>query len=110
MALRTSLRAWRRRLVILAAVLTIGGLVALHHMDVHPMDESGMHPMTTVVGLCMAVLPLAAVALALRRSSLPRTKRWSPLKLARPSDFARLWRPLPPRARAGPLFLSVMRH
>ncbi len=110
MALRTFLRAWRRRLVILAAILSIGGLVAVHHTGVHPMDDRGMHALEIVVELCLAVLPLAAAALALRRSNLlPRLRR-SFVRTARPNDLVALLRLLLPRTRAGPMFLSVMRR
>jgi len=84
--------------------------MALHHTGIHPMDATGMHAMTAVE-LCLAVLPLAVVAIALAGPRPLRVvRRWSRVTQARSDEPIAPWRPVLPRARAGPVFLSVMRR
>jgi hypothetical protein len=98
----------RRRLVIVAAIVAIRGSVALHHSGLHPMDD-GMNAMTTAIELCMAVLPFAAAAGALAAPSLLIVRPWHSL-VALTGTRTASWLPVLPHARAGPLFLSVMRR
>lgn len=101
--MRAALRGPRRRLVLLLAILALGGLVASHHVEPKAMD--GM-----AGGICLAVLAGGAALLVsrIRPRWLPRLR---PLRFRRPRRLPWISPPLSAPARAGPLYLrlSVLR-
>lgn len=104
-ALNRMLRRSRRHLVAFAAICTIAGAVAVHHLS---MD--GMHPGMgdAAMVVCLAVLPaLAATALQL---AAPST--WRAPRLSRRVAWAGplLAAPPVPRARSSPVSTVVLRR
>ncbi len=104
-ALNTSLRRQRRRLVLIAAVAVLATGVAAAH------GALGDHHMGDGMTMCLAVADSAlltvGVALAVRLHTGSWIRPWSPF-VAAP-----VWRPLArpqPRARAGPAVLQVVRR
>lgn len=102
------LRRQRRRLLLLATLLTLGGAVAGAH-GAMAQDHMG-HGMV----MCTAVLEAAALAVAaavlLGVPAAIRLPRWMAVAAVPPSDPVAL-RPAPghPRARAGPALLQTFR-
>jgi hypothetical protein len=99
-AINRLLRRYRRRLVVVALVLSIGGAVAVHHGGI---DELHMGEAMVV---CLAVLPVLAAGAAVGRMTLGRRHTLDPFRL--PPLVAVL--PPVPRARASPVVLVVLRR
>ncbi|MGI8749154.1 MAG: hypothetical protein ACR2J6_01130 [Thermoleophilaceae bacterium] len=98
-ALNRLLRSRRRQLIVIAATLCLSGAVAVHHVSTdHGMGMAG------AAVVCLAVIPVLAVAMATSALPvLPRLRRFSgapPEPLPAPHE---------PRARPSPLDTVVLR-
>ena len=103
--INTVMRRQRRRLVALAAVLALAGMVTVAH------SAMAADHMGDGMVMCVAVLAVAAVAVIAAVAGAPRS--WLPMRwIPRPSGppRLRLLALVPqPRARAGPPALQVFR-
>lgn len=96
---RRLLRRHRRRLVLVFAVIAVGGVVAAHHA---PGMEMGMGHAGMAMVICLGVVPLLGTVAVLRRSaSWPRPAA-ALSRIAFPPLRAGWATCIEPRARAGP--------
>jgi hypothetical protein len=108
LAIRRATRRFRRHGVALFAVVAIGCAIAIHH-GAPPTDA--MHhdgALSTIVDLCAGVVVAVGSAAAAVAIGLISLGRWRPRADMRPVGLSRALAWHQPRARAGPLLLSLV--
>ena len=107
LGIRGQLRRRRRRLKVVAAVLALACVIAIHH-NAMAMDGGHDVGMGAAIEMCLGVFTavgaaVAAAGLAILALGPPRALATAPGELALP------WRPSPTaRARHGPELLSLL--
>lgn len=107
LSIRRRLRRHRRRLTVVAVVLTIAGLISVHHGGL-PVDAHHGIGMNAVAELCLGVLTAVGAALAAVGSAILALGPRRPA-LATSGCAAQPAPPVPQaRARHGPELLSLL--
>ena len=105
LTINSVIRRQRRRMVTLALVLSLAGVVVLAHSA---MGEDHMDSGTVMCVAVLQVAALAAVAVAARRPQAVLPVRWSAHRVLGPRLLLLAFPPQP-RARAGPAALQIFR-
>jgi hypothetical protein len=98
----------RRRLAVVCAFVTLGGVVSLHHSG--PAMGAMDHGMTNGMTVCLAIVAAVGTAIAVAAAGL------LPWRQSCPTSDVPLLRSIVPlrqplaRARAGPVVLQVLRR
>jgi len=106
LSIRTLLRR-RRQLALVAAIMALGAVIAVHHSTL-PMDD--MHhgmDVGTVAELCLGVFAAVGAAVVAIALGIVALGRWRPVLSLAPATLATVRAPAP-RGRDGPALLRLL--
>jgi len=107
LAIRRLLRRRRRQLALVAAIMALGAVIAVHHSTL-PMDamHQGMD-VGTVAELCLGVFAAVGAVVVAIALGIVALGRWRPVLSLAPATLATVRAPAP-RGRDGPALLRLL--
>ena len=107
LAIGRLLRRRRRQLALVAAIMALGAMIAVHH-STPPMDDMhhGMNA-ATVAEICLGVFAAVAAAVVAIALGIVALGRWRPVLSLAPATLATVRAPAP-RGRDGPALLRLL--
>jgi len=106
--LRRLLVRRRRHLAVMAAVVALTALIAMHHSGIAMGDMHDEHGMSAAIELCLGVITAVGTAVTAFALGVLALGRWRPAPALTPVGLVlQTYSPIP-RARAGPPLLSLL--